>query len=152
MGCLPHGEMPSPCVVWPHTVEVKRSNTLNSNQFEPCYGESKNTMLTLSSHWQTWMANLQSVTTLLTIARQDRDLADLWVDRLQVMTEKNSSPFGTIISESGAGCTWAENSHEFRLTPWSNDPVQDTTGEAVYIRDEHTGQFWSTRHYPLAAP
>ena len=56
--------------------------------------------------------------------------------------------FGTIISESGAGYTWAENSHEFRLTPWSNDPVQDTPGEAIYIRDEHTGQFWSPTPSP----
>ncbi|HEV7925200.1 MAG TPA: glucoamylase family protein, partial [Verrucomicrobiae bacterium] len=42
--------------------------------------------------------------------------------------------FGTVVSESGSAYTWAENSHEFRLTPWSNDPVQDTTGEALYIR------------------
>jgi cyclic beta-1,2-glucan synthetase len=27
--------------------------------------------------------------------------------------------------ESGAAYTWVENAHEFRLTPWSNDPVQD---------------------------
>jgi len=51
--------------------------------------------------------------------------------------------FGTVISESGSAYTWAENAHEFRVTPWSNDPVQDTTGEAFYIRDEQTGRFWS---------
>jgi cyclic beta-1,2-glucan synthetase len=51
--------------------------------------------------------------------------------------------FGTVVSESGGAYTWVENSHEFRLTPWRNDPVQDTTGEALYIRDEQTGQFWS---------
>jgi len=39
--------------------------------------------------------------------------------------------------------TWAENSHEFRLTPWNNDPVTDSSGEAMYIRDEETGHFWS---------
>jgi cellobiose phosphorylase len=26
--------------------------------------------------------------------------------------------FGTVLSESGAAYTWAENAHEFRLTPW----------------------------------
>ena len=31
--------------------------------------------------------------------------------------------FGTVVSESGNAYTWAENSHEFRLTPWYNDPV-----------------------------
>ena len=56
--------------------------------------------------------------------------------------------FGTVISESGAAYTWVENSHEFRLTPWSDDPVQDTTGEALYIRDDQTGQFWSPTPLP----
>ena len=28
------------------------------------------------------------------------------------------------------GYTWAENAHEFRLTPWDNDPVSDAGGEA----------------------
>jgi cellobiose phosphorylase len=56
--------------------------------------------------------------------------------------------FGTVVSESGAAYSWVENSHEFRLTPWSDDPVQDTTGEAFYIRDEQTGQFWSPAPLP----
>src|SRR5439155_13569231 len=38
---------------------------------------------------------------------------------------------------------WFENSHEFRLTPWHNDAVTDASGEALYIRDEETGRFWS---------
>jgi len=56
--------------------------------------------------------------------------------------------FGTVVSESGSAYTWLENAHEFRLTPWNNDPVQDTTGEAFYIRDELTGQFWSPTPLP----
>ncbi|MGI8482552.1 MAG: GH36-type glycosyl hydrolase domain-containing protein, partial [Chthoniobacterales bacterium] len=56
--------------------------------------------------------------------------------------------FGTVVSESGGAYTWAENAHEFRLTPWHNDPVQDTTGEAFYIRDEETGQVWSPTPSP----
>lgn len=56
--------------------------------------------------------------------------------------------FGTVISESGGSYTWAENAHEFRLTPWNNDQVQDTTGEAFYIRDEQTGLFWSPTPLP----
>ena len=31
--------------------------------------------------------------------------------------------FGTVVSENGVGYTWSENAHEFRLTPWHNDPV-----------------------------
>jgi cellobiose phosphorylase len=56
--------------------------------------------------------------------------------------------FGTVVSESGSAYTWAENAHEFRLTPWSNDAVRDTTGEALYIRDEQTGQVWSPSPLP----
>jgi cellobiose phosphorylase len=31
--------------------------------------------------------------------------------------------FGAVISESGSAYSWAENAHEFRLTPWNNDSV-----------------------------
>lgn len=62
--------------------------------------------------------------------------------------------FGTLVTESGGGYTWCENAHEFRLTPWDNDPVSDRTGEAYYIRDEETGVFWSPTPLPAggAAP
>ncbi|MCC7325973.1 MAG: cyclic beta 1-2 glucan synthetase [Burkholderiales bacterium] len=56
--------------------------------------------------------------------------------------------FGSVISESGAAYTWSENAHEFRLTPWHNDPVTDASGEAFFLRDEESGQHWS----PLALP
>jgi cyclic beta-1,2-glucan synthetase len=56
--------------------------------------------------------------------------------------------FGTVISESGSAYTWAENAHEFRLTPWYNDPVSDTSGEAFYLRDEERGHFWSPMPLP----
>ena len=56
--------------------------------------------------------------------------------------------FGTVVSESGSACTWSENAHEFRLTPWNNDPVSDSSGEAFYIRDEETGHFWSPTPLP----
>lgn len=56
--------------------------------------------------------------------------------------------FGTVVSESGCAYTWAENSHEFRLTPWYNDPVTDASGEALYLRDEETGHFWSPTPLP----
>ena len=59
-----------------------------------------------------------------------------------------NSNFGTVISESGLACTWNENAHEFRLTPWGNDPVSDSSGEAFYIRDEDSGHFWSPTPMP----
>ncbi len=41
-----------------------------------------------------------------------------------------------------------ENAHEFRLTTWHNDPLGDSSGEALYIRDEETGAFWSPTPLP----
>ena len=56
--------------------------------------------------------------------------------------------FGTMVSETGSGFTWYGNSQRNRLTGWSNDPVLDPASEALYIRDEESGVFWS----PTAAP
>jgi cellobiose phosphorylase len=59
--------------------------------------------------------------------------------------------FGTLVSESGSAYTWSENAHEFRLSPWHNDPVSDASGEALYLRDEETGHFWSATPLPAGA-
>jgi cyclic beta-1,2-glucan synthetase len=59
-----------------------------------------------------------------------------------------SPHIGTVVSESGSAYTWAENAHEFRLTPWHNDPLSDSSGEALYLRDEETGAFWSPTPLP----
>ncbi|TVQ18885.1 MAG: glycosyl transferase, partial [Spirochaetaceae bacterium] len=56
--------------------------------------------------------------------------------------------FGTVIGETGAGFTWYGNSQRNRLTEWSNDPVVDPSTEALYIRDEESGLYWT----PTASP
>jgi len=56
---------------------------------------------------------------------------------------------GFLVSESGAGFTWAENSRENQLTPWSNDPVSDTPGETLYIRDDESGRLWGPTVLPI---
>ncbi len=57
--------------------------------------------------------------------------------------------FGFISSESGSGYTWSENSRENKLTPWSNDPVSDISGEIFYIRDSHTSDLWTITPLPI---
>ncbi|WP_240984950.1 GH36-type glycosyl hydrolase domain-containing protein [Acididesulfobacillus acetoxydans] len=57
--------------------------------------------------------------------------------------------FGCQVSESGAGYTWAENSRENKLTPWSNDPIQDPPGEVLYLQDELSGKLWSPTPAPI---
>ncbi|MEJ2208094.1 MAG: hypothetical protein P8129_03555, partial [Anaerolineae bacterium] len=60
--------------------------------------------------------------------------------------------FGCLVSEAGLGYSWAVNSGENRLTPWSNDPVGDPPAEAVYLRDEETGEVWTPTPQPAGAP
>ncbi len=57
--------------------------------------------------------------------------------------------FGFQVSAEGSGYTWAQNSRENQLTPWSNDPVVDPGGEAFYIRDEDTRDLWSPTAQPI---
>jgi cyclic beta-1,2-glucan synthetase len=57
--------------------------------------------------------------------------------------------FGAMVSESGLGFTWFGNSQTNRITPWHNDPVSDPQSEAIYIRDEETGRFWTPTALPI---
>jgi cyclic beta-1,2-glucan synthetase len=57
--------------------------------------------------------------------------------------------FGTIVTASGSAQTWSVNSRENRLTPFANDPVSDPTSEAIYIRDDETGQAWTPTPGPM---
>jgi cellobiose phosphorylase len=74
--------------------------------------------------------------------RADETTPAPWVN---VLANPN---FGTVISESGLAYTWNDNAHEFRLTPWHNDPVTDAAGEACFVRDDETGHFWSPSPLP----
>ncbi|MFN2378468.1 MAG: GH36-type glycosyl hydrolase domain-containing protein [Candidatus Binatia bacterium] len=56
--------------------------------------------------------------------------------------------FGFLVTESGAACTWSRNSRQNKLTPWSNDPVTDPHGEALYLRDHANGRCWSPQPGP----
>jgi len=59
-----------------------------------------------------------------------------------------NSEFGCLVSEAGMAYSWSLNSAENRLTPWSNDPVMDRPGEALYLRDEETAQVWTPTPQP----
>jgi len=61
----------------------------------------------------------------------------------------NAVDFGFQITETGSGYTWAVNSRENRLTPWSNDAISDPPGEVVYLRDEDSGTVWSATPLPI---
>jgi cellobiose phosphorylase len=57
--------------------------------------------------------------------------------------------FGFIASEAGSGFTWYENSHEYKLTPWSNDAVTDPPGEILYLTDSDTEKSWTVTAMPI---
>jgi cyclic beta-1,2-glucan synthetase len=61
----------------------------------------------------------------------------------------NKIGFGFQVTETGGGYTWSDNSRENRLTPWCNDPISDPCGEAIYLRDEDSGTFWSATALPI---
>jgi cyclic beta-1,2-glucan synthetase len=51
--------------------------------------------------------------------------------------------FGTVLTESGGGFSWALNSRLHQLTAWSNDPVSDPAGEIFLLQDARDHQAWS---------
>ena len=57
--------------------------------------------------------------------------------------------FGMQVSAEGSSYTWAENSRENQLTPWSNDPVRDPPGEAFYVRDTASGRVFGATALPV---
>lgn len=60
--------------------------------------------------------------------------------------------FGFQVSSEGSGYTWAGNSRDNQLTPWSNDPVCDAAGEILYVRDDDTGALWGPTALPIRHP
>jgi cyclic beta-1,2-glucan synthetase len=60
--------------------------------------------------------------------------------------------FGFQVSADGCSFTWALNSREHQITPWSNDPVSDRSGEALYLRDEESGEVWGPTAAPIRDP
>ena len=47
--------------------------------------------------------------------------------------------FGFHVSAEGAPYSWAVNSRDYRITPWSNDPVTNTPAETILVHDPATG-------------
>ena len=60
--------------------------------------------------------------------------------------------FGFQVSAEGGGCSWAGNSRDNQLTCWSNDPVSDRPGEALYVRDDDNGALFGPTALPVRHP
>ncbi|OIQ78854.1 N,N'-diacetylchitobiose phosphorylase [mine drainage metagenome] len=51
--------------------------------------------------------------------------------------------FGSVLTESGGGFSWAANSRLHQITAWSNDPVSDPCAEWFVLQDTRTDAAWS---------
>ena len=119
---------------------VSRLITTRTHRSEPAAApEPPRADLILSNHLGGFSANGSEYVITTT---QSRKTPIPWVNVLA------NPHFGTVISESGLAYTWSENAHEFRLTPWSDDAVGASSGEAIYLRDEESGHFWSPMPLP----
>lgn len=65
---------------------------------------------------------------------------------INVIANRN---FGFLATEMGLGMTWSGNSQLNRLTPWSNDPVENPIMDVCYIRDDDKGTYWSITADPI---
>lgn len=57
--------------------------------------------------------------------------------------------FGFLVSEAGSSMTFADNSYESKITPWSNDAVSDPSGDVVYLHDEMSHATWTSTALPI---
>jgi cyclic beta-1,2-glucan synthetase len=73
----------------------------------------------------------------------DRETPAPWVNVIA------NPSFGFQVSAEGSGYTWAVNSRENQLTPRSNDPVSDSPGECIYVRDDDNGEVWTATALPI---
>ncbi|MFI4933271.1 MAG: GH36-type glycosyl hydrolase domain-containing protein [Caulobacterales bacterium] len=60
-----------------------------------------------------------------------------------------NSEFGFQVSAEGGGYAWSVNAKEHQLTPWRNDAVTDYPGQALYVRDEDSGELWTPTAQPI---
>ncbi len=79
----------------------------------------------------------------VTVLQEGRSTPAPWINVIA------NPGFGFQISALGSGHVWAGNSRENQLTPWSNDPVSDPAGEAIYLHDLETGQTWTPTALPI---
>ena len=79
----------------------------------------------------------------VTVLRDGRTTPAPWLNVIA------NPKFGFQVSAEGSGHVWSENSRENQLTPWSNDPVSDPAGEAMYLHDLDTDHVWTPTALPI---
>ena len=55
---------------------------------------------------------------------------------------------GLVVSQTGSGFTWVDNSQLAVVTRWEQDLTRDASGRFLYLRDLDTGEYWSLAPAP----
>lgn len=79
----------------------------------------------------------------VTVLEEGRSTPAPWINVIA------NQQFGFQVSAEGAGYLWADSSRENQLTAWSNDPVTDPSGDAIYIRDEESHALYTATASPI---
>jgi cyclic beta-1,2-glucan synthetase len=82
----------------------------------------------------------------VTVTRAGRPTPAPWINVIA------NPDFGFQVSTEGAGFCWAANSQQNQITPWSNDPVSNESGDFLYLKDRDSGELWSPVATPVAHP
>ncbi len=57
--------------------------------------------------------------------------------------------FGSVVTESGGGYSWYQNSRLNRVTSWHNSIGINIPSEIIYLRDEENGKTWTPTAMPM---
>jgi cellobiose phosphorylase len=76
-----------------------------------------------------------------TITRPDTPMP--WINVI------SNGDYGLIVSQAGSGYSWRTHASMNRITRWEQDLIRDEWGKYIFIRDEETGEFWSTSLQPV---
>ncbi|MGQ9814989.1 MAG: GH36-type glycosyl hydrolase domain-containing protein [Candidatus Roseilinea sp.] len=63
----------------------------------------------------------------------------------------SNGDYGLIVSQTGSGYSWRGNAGQNRITRAFQDLVRDHWGKYFYLRDLHSGRFWSATYKPVMA-
>ena len=59
---------------------------------------------------------------------------------------------GFVVSQTGSGFSFLENSQLAVVTRWQQDLVEDLSGKFLYVKDAESGELWSLSPAPVWAP
>jgi len=63
----------------------------------------------------------------------------------------SNGDYGMVISQTGSGYSFRGNANLCRINTWFQDLIKDDYGKFIYVRDNHSGKYWSVGWKPIRA-